>query len=211
MSELLARVDHLVYATPDLELGVRRAEALLGVEAVPGGAHPGLGTRNALIGLGKGTYLEIIGPDPQQPEPERARPFRIDELEKPVLVTWAVRVSGLAEVVIGAAERGLDLGDVIEGARERPDGTRLSWRVTDWFMMHGEGVVPFFIDWGGSPHPSEDLGGPCELASLRGKHPDPGRLRGLLEILDLEVSVSPGGRPRMVAEIRSPRGVVELR
>src|SRR4051812_3073895 len=44
-SDILAKVDHLVYATPDLDLGVRTIEGLLGVRAAQGGQHPGLGTR----------------------------------------------------------------------------------------------------------------------------------------------------------------------
>ena len=75
---VLSKVDHLVYATPDLAAGVERVERLLGVKAVPGGQHPGGGTRNALIRLGDETYLEIIGPDPDQPKPPRPRRFGID-------------------------------------------------------------------------------------------------------------------------------------
>ena len=60
--ELLNKVDHLVYATPDLAAGVDQVERLLGVKAIPGGQHPGGGTRNSLIRLGEGSYLEIIGP-----------------------------------------------------------------------------------------------------------------------------------------------------
>ena len=36
-NDVIARVDHLVYATPDLAAGVATVEALLGVRATPGG------------------------------------------------------------------------------------------------------------------------------------------------------------------------------
>jgi dipeptidyl aminopeptidase/acylaminoacyl peptidase len=50
--ELVSRVDHLVYITPDLNRGIEEIEKLLGVRATPGGQHIGYGTRNALIALG---------------------------------------------------------------------------------------------------------------------------------------------------------------
>ena len=69
-------IDHLVYATPDLDLGIDTIERLLGVRATPGGQHLGAGTRNALVALGPGTYLEIVGPDPaNSPNPNNQDGF----------------------------------------------------------------------------------------------------------------------------------------
>ena len=75
-------LDHLVYAVPDLAAGVAAITALLGVAPSPGGPHPGLGTRNFLVSLGESCYLEIIGPDPEQPQPSRPRPFGLDRLSR---------------------------------------------------------------------------------------------------------------------------------
>ncbi|MFD0857049.1 VOC family protein, partial [Actinomadura adrarensis] len=103
-------LDHLVYAVPELEEGVAQVAELAGVAPVEGGPHPGLGTRNFLLGLGGRSYLETIGPDPEQAEPGRPRPFGIDELTGPGLVAWAMAVpSGdLDERVARARDAGHD-------------------------------------------------------------------------------------------------------
>src|SRR5262245_57770287 len=112
-----ARVDHLVYATPDLSRGVEEIEKLLGVRPTPGGQHPGRGTRNALVALGPTSYLEIVGPDPDQPPPKEPRAFGLDALAAPRLVGWAANTSDLDALVRDAASRGVHLGEVKSGGR----------------------------------------------------------------------------------------------
>jgi hypothetical protein len=208
---LVATVDHLVYATPDLQAGVERVERMLGVLASPGGQHPGRGTRNALLSLGPGAYLEIIGPDPDQPPPAQPRPFGIDDLKEPRLVTWAAKGTDLEQLSSSAQSRGVRLGDVTSGSRRRGDGVMLSWRYTDPRIVVADGVIPFFIDWGKTPHPAATATQGASLVTLRAEHPDAERVQTMLTGLGLDLQVQPGSRPALIATISSPRGRVELR
>lgn len=204
-------VDHLVYAVPDLELGIARIESLLGIRAVQGGRHPGGGTRNALVSLGPGTYLEIIGPDPEQPEPEARRVFGIDELVEPRLATWAARGRELEALRAEASAAGVHLGDVAGGSRMRPDGVLLSWQYTSPEAVIADGLVPFFIDWGDSPHPSASAPAGARLVGLRAEHPAPDEIRGTLLAVGIDMPVEAGPEPALIAVIEGPRGSVELR
>ena len=208
---VLSRVDHLVYATPDLALGVETAEQLFGVRASAGGQHPGEGTRNALLALGPTSYFEIIGPDPGQPTPARGRRFGIDEIKAPRLTTWVAKGTALETFASAALAHGVNLGAVIPGSRKRPDGIVLSWRYTDPRVVLADRLVPYFIDWGASPHPSASAAKGVTLLSLRAEHPDADRLQQMLRQLGLDLAVSKGARPALIATFDSPKGHVELR
>jgi hypothetical protein len=210
-NEFLSKVDHLVYATPDLAAGIKQVERLLGVSAAPGGQHPGWGTRNALIGLGDNTYLEIIGPDPDQPKPPQPRRFGIDELKAPRLVTWAAKGTDLEAIVENAKSHGLDLGQVQAGSRRRPDGVLLAWHLTVSPALNEGGIVPFFIDWGETPHPAAALPKGCVLVALRAEHPDANRIQAGLSALGLNLRVDSVSTAAIIATIRTPNGDVELR
>lgn len=188
MGEGNGLIDHLVYATPSLDVVDR-----LGIPVSPGGQHVGLGTRNFLADLGGGAYLEVIGPDPDQPDPPQPRPFDIDSLTGPRLVAWAVRVT--------------DIGpDAIAMSRARTDGVLLEWKLTPWVP----GVLPFLIDWGTTPHPSRDAVHGSELLSFHLTHPSPDEVHKGLSALGVDVPVVEGA-PALVARIRTPQGEVTLR
>lgn len=194
-------IDHLVYAVPDLAVVDR-----LGLPLTPGGPHVGLGTRNHLAGLGNGAYLEVIGPDPDQPEPDYPRPFGIDDITEPKLVAWAVRVSGIDEAVERAQAQGYDPGKAVAMSRQRSDGFLLEWRLTPPVA----GLLPFLIDWGTTPHPAESLDNSVELVAFTASHPDPALIHKGLKALGIDLAVEQGD-PELRAVLRTPAGEVVLR
>ena len=210
MTALLSRIDHLVYATPDLDCGVEEVERLIGLRATPGGQHPGRGTRNALVALGPTSYLEIIAPDPDQPPPKDSRPFGIDGLTGSRLAAWSIKGENLEQVRMEAIRNGISLGEVKTGRRRRTEGVEWSWQGTDYSVTVADGIVPFFIDWGASPHPASSAVKGASLIDLRAEHPDAGGVQQLLTKLAVDLKVTRGSSPTLIATIDYQRGRVEL-
>ena len=204
-------IDHLVFATPDLHRGIEQIEELVGICPALGGKHLGRGTWNALLALGDDVYLEIVAPDPEQPEPARPRAFGLDNAKEPRLATWAAKSSALDSLRTRAESKGISLGEVQEGSRQRADGVMLSWRYTDPTKLVADGLIPFFIDWADSPHPAVTAPHGARLVELRAEHPDPASIQKQMRVLAIELSVTKGPRPGLIATIEGRRGSVELR
>ncbi len=204
-ARLEASIDHIVYATPDLAATVSVVARTWGVEPTPGGSHDGLGTRNALLSLGSGSYLEIVGPDPDQPDPPGPRPFGVDDLDEARVVTWAARVPDIDLWIGWARTRGFDPGDAVAMQRTTPAGEVLRWRLT--FPVPGDGVVPFLIEWPGETPASTAAFG-CVLMSLDLTHDDPAVAGRMVEHA-LSIDVGPG-RPSISATILTPNGMVSI-
>ena len=61
----------------------------------------------------------------------------------------------------------------IDGAsREKPDGTVISWELTDPCTRPLNGAVPFLINWGSTVHPSEFAPPGGQLVELTVTHPE---------------------------------------
>ncbi len=160
------RLDHVIVAANTLDEGEAWLRARLGVGLDPGGSHTGWGTHNRLLQLGGGTYLELIAPDPAQPEPTRPRLFGLDGTQRtriasrPRVIHLAMQCPGLASVLPGlpwrpghltAMRRG-DLAWQITIPGDSPDGLPC--------LPDGEaagGLLPTLIDWGDAAHPSTRL------------------------------------------------------
>ena len=110
-----------------------------------------------------------------------------------------------------AKTHGVDLGAVIPGSRKRPDGVVLSWTYTDPRVVLADRLIPYFIDWGSSPHPSATAAKGVTLVSLRAEHPDAERVQKMVSQLGLKLEVTHGPKPSLIATFNSPKGQVVLK
>ena len=206
------RIDHLALAAPTLSQGVEYVEDLLGVSVQPGGKHPAWGTQNALIALGPQVFLEVIAPDPDRHDPALPSLFGIDRLSAPKLNAWAVRENQLETRLEQIRQAGIRFGAQLDGQRKRPDGAILRWRLSDPLVRLGQGVIPFLIDWGNTPHPAGQMPQECTLVDLRIEYPNAEEIAKVFRLLDLEdVQIDAGPKPTLVATIQTPAGLIELR
>lgn len=205
-------LDHLVLAADTLESGCEYLARRFGVEPDGGGRHEGYGTHNRLLSVGAGTYLELIAPDPGQPEPAQPRPFGLDDpglkariAVRPRLVHYLVRTEDIAAT---AAAMGYDPGP----AQPMTRGD-LSWRVTIATVPEGSlaNPLPGMIEWGAHPSPGNTL--PPRGVVLARLHvlAERARLACLTRLTnDRRVYLREHHFPMLAAEFFTPRGWVIL-
>lgn len=210
MHQMLSRIDHLIYTASNLEKGISEIEILLGVKPVVGGRHPDYGTHNALLSLGEEVYLEIIAPDPDLPAPKRGRWLESHYRQASGLATWALRSEQIEKIYAKASKHSLGLGPVTSGSREQPDGTVLSWKLTDPYALPCQGALPFLISWGDTPHPAHSIPKGGKLIGFKIQHPDPQHVQTKLETFSLSLKVNKAERVKLTATIETKMGIVTL-
>jgi Glyoxalase-like domain len=200
-------LDHLVYAVPDLDEAARAFTKATGVAPAEGGRHLGRGTRNVLVGFGETSYLEIIGPDPGHPaDPGVTMPFGLADSSGPRLLTWAAHPADIEAATAASAAAGADHGEIWPLSRRTPTGTLLTWRLASVHPAPLDGIAPFLIDWGDTPHPAATLPR-LALRGLRATHPDPAAVSTVLDALNLRLDVEEGPAG-LWALLETPRGLV---
>ena len=179
------RIDHVIYATRDLEAAAERVAAQLGRQAVGGGRHDGLGTENRIIPLGDG-YIEVLAvADPGEAAGSdlgRAVQSRIEQTGDG-LMGWAVEVD---DAVATAERLGVSHSTISrQGLSASLAGLAESMR---------EPWLPFFISRDhGIADPGDAEGDGIAWIEVAG---DPGRLRDWL-----------GGAALPVRVVHGPPGV----
>jgi hypothetical protein len=212
-ASLVEHVDHLLIGAPDLDAAIGWVHRATGVEPIRGGAHPDMGTHNALLSLGGRQYLEVIAPDPANPRFS----FHIDlhSLSAPRLVTWAAPAHDLDALATRARAAGLRVLGPANGSRARPDGSFLRWRTLRVEAELGTPLVdpvPFFIEWpDAGSHPAAGAPAGCHLTSLTLRHPDPARLKSTLAALGIEARrVAHAPEAGLEASLATPSGDLRL-
>ncbi len=214
------RLDHLAYVSDSAHVVdvVQRLGSSLGAAFTDGGMHPRFGTRNFILPMQGGTYLEVVcaldHPAADQVPFGRAV-IRVAN-EGGGWLGWVV---GVDDITIAEKRIGRESAD---GHRRRPDGVDLSWKQLGINNMIDDPQLPFFIQWLSDPseHPSVgaktglqierlEIAGSqatvCEWLGEPVEHPLDNVAVTWIDPRDND------GRTGLVAvDIRTPKGVVRI-
>jgi hypothetical protein len=175
-------LDHVIYATADLDAAAARVEAELGLPVAAGGRHEGMGTHNRIVPLGGG-YLELLAvADAAEAERSALGAALLRRIESvgEGLMAYAVAVE---DVEAAAARLGVAITRITRSG--------FTGRLAGVADALAEPCLPFFVQRGqGVPDPGAgtDAGGIAWL-ELTG---DAARLERWVEAARLPVRVAPG-------------------
>jgi hypothetical protein len=176
------QIDHVIWATADLDDAAERLERSHGLRADGGGRHDGMGTHNRIVPLGRG-YLELLAVADAEEAAGSALGRAVTERLAGVgegLMGWAVSTDDVSAV---AARLGTEL---VEIRRQGFVG-----RLTGVAEAMAEPCLPFFIERGRdvpAPGAGGDAGG-LRWVEVAG---DEARLAAWLGGEELQVRVQPG-------------------
>jgi len=160
------RLDHLSYAAgPEgLEETSERLGIRLGALFFDGGFHPRFGTRNRILPLAGGRYLEVVAvlDHPAADKAPFGQAVRARSAQGGGWLGWVVAVDDLGplELRLGRA--------AVEGQRHLPSGGLLQWQQLGVRGLQADPQLPFFVRWrsGSDEHPSRG-GGAVELRTIK--------------------------------------------
>ena len=137
------RLDHLAYAAgPEgLTSCVQRLGANLGAGFTDGGIHPAFGTRNFVLPLADGCYVEVVEAldHPAVDQAPFGRAVRARTEAGGGWFAWVIRVDDIAPVEARLGRT------AAPGHRRRPDGFDLRWGQIGTSNVESDPQLPFFI------------------------------------------------------------------
>jgi Glyoxalase-like domain len=210
-------VDHVSYAAESdgVRATAARLGSTLGVEPLYGGVHPRFGTRNMVLPLGAGRYVEVVEvlDHPASDKAPFGQAVRARSQDGGGWLCWVVAVTNLAPIEerLGRA--------AVPGSRHRPDGVELRWLQIGIKGLIADPQLPFMIHWESGPELHPSLGGdPGILLAGLQIAGDPERVHSWLG-LDPEYAsngldfsyVAPHGTPGLLSvTFQTPGGPVQI-
>lgn len=189
-------LDHVLVLVAEIGSGMACFEALAGAKVAIGGRHPDHGTVNALVSMGE-SYLELIASERAGGEPGLQ------------VIDFAMRVDDIGAVAAAASATGLTVIR-IDGQRRTPEGAILRWQAFELIGHDHGGTLPFFIDWGTTPHPAATAPSGLTKPRLTVLHPDPAAIRPLYRALGFDLPVEQNAAQGLRLDLETPKGSVTL-
>ncbi|WP_394749048.1 VOC family protein [Spongiimicrobium salis] len=206
------QLDHIVYSVFDLDKAIEDFEALLGVRPIFSGHHSSFGTKNALINLTDGAYLELLAIDTANTAVLPPRWMGIDLLSKPCISRWALKTTAIEKDSRILQRHDEKMGQLVGGSRNTEKGKLLQWDLTLPLAAPEVELVPFSIDWSKSEtHPTQelpDMG--CKLIKITATHPYPETYTSIFEQLDYHLTIEKAATVQLKMTLESPLGIIEL-
>jgi hypothetical protein len=221
--------DHVIVAIDSFARGVELLRAATGVVplmigadhvALTNGGEGGRGTQSALlanesgkqsalIGLGDGRYLELVGPSAAGlARPETREAFAIYRQLEPI--AWGARTpnaAGLRDSMLAGRRRP---GALHSGTREVAGVGALRWRtLTPWANVST--IYPVLIEWDRtSTHPSAAAPAGCTLVAFTLGNPYDDSMREALARAGVHTTIVPTAKYDMDLTLDCPTGEVRL-
>ncbi|WP_020571611.1 VOC family protein [Neolewinella persica] len=205
-------IDHLVYTVPNLEAAIDDLEAKLGIRPVFGGYHDTQGTKNALVNLDNGAYLEILAADDNNTAISPPRWMGVDCLTRARMTRWAIKSEALPADSNTLRAYDEAMGTIFGGSRQTASGGWLRWEMILPTAEPEVDILPFMVDWRKSDvHPHEVLPNMgCSLVEVYATHPEPEMVLSVLEQLGVGLRVEKGPQIDLRMKLECPKGIIEL-
>lgn len=152
------RLDHISYACTAGELPdvVQRIGSDLSATFRDGGRHPQFGTRNFILPMANGCYIEVVSAldHPAADKAPFGRAVNHCATNGGGWMSWAISVDDIKPY-----EKRLGR-EAAPGHRILPDGQKLEWKQLGVLNVMENPQLPFFVEWSSSPdkHPSSGAG-----------------------------------------------------
>lgn len=199
-------IDHIALGVNDTQEGIAYIEKLTGVTAkLPDSQHDNW-YLSAALNLGNGTFLEIIGPNPNY---SGFHPFKqiLKELTEPQLVFWYLGTNNFKNTQSVIHANGFKLERYSHISKEIK-GEKLDYEIA----IIGKGFYseqPCLIQWNEVPKQHYQQKEVCSIASFHIRCQQAKKLNTLFASLGMSFCVEQGNN-QLSLTLNTPKGLVEL-